>query len=87
MFDSGSPVDFSFAQPSDVAAVLKYFLRELPEPLLTFDLHHNFIDIPGTNSSCIIEALNVIAWPRSPLGGRPAACAAAACLPVASYKP
>ena len=47
MFDSGVPPDFAAAQPSDVAAVLKYFLRELPEPLLTFDMYHNFIDVPG----------------------------------------
>ena len=55
MLESGAPPDFSQVQPSDVASVLKYFLRELPEPLLTFDMYHNFIDVPGP--SCTLNCM------------------------------
>ncbi|KAL6050455.1 hypothetical protein QOT17_019833, partial [Balamuthia mandrillaris] len=33
------PIDFSKLCPHDVAGLLKVFLRELPEPLLTFELY------------------------------------------------
>ncbi len=52
MFESGAPPEFSQVQPSDVAAVLKYFLRELPDPLLTYDMYHNFLDVPGELVQC-----------------------------------
>ena len=44
---SGDPVDFSEFHDIHVPAViLKTFLRELPEPLLTFDLYDAVIRIP-----------------------------------------
>jgi len=30
---------------NDIAAVLKLWFRELPEPLLTWELYHQFIDV------------------------------------------
>ncbi|XP_078140944.1 GEM-interacting protein isoform X1 [Centroberyx gerrardi] len=36
-------VDLSDISPHDVTSVLKYFFKELPEPLLTFDLYNDFI--------------------------------------------
>jgi hypothetical protein len=35
--------EFSDAQPHDVASLLKQFFRELPEPLLTNQLHDHFL--------------------------------------------
>ena len=37
--DVGEPVDLHVAAPHSVAGLLKMWLRELPEPLLTFDLY------------------------------------------------
>ncbi|XP_031689697.1 GEM-interacting protein-like isoform X2 [Oncorhynchus kisutch] len=36
-------VDLSDLSPHDVTSVLKHFFKELPEPLLTFDLYNDFI--------------------------------------------
>ncbi|KAK7175246.1 hypothetical protein R3I93_002216 [Phoxinus phoxinus] len=38
-------VDLSDLSPHDITSVLKHFLKELPEPLLTFDLYNNFINV------------------------------------------
>uniref|UniRef100_A0A8B9H2K8 GEM interacting protein n=1 Tax=Astyanax mexicanus TaxID=7994 RepID=A0A8B9H2K8_ASTMX len=38
-------VDLAEVSPHDVTSVLKYFFKELPEPLLTFDLYNDFINI------------------------------------------
>ena len=38
-----SSVDLTQDNPVQLAALLKKFLRELPEPLLTFKLHRLFI--------------------------------------------
>jgi len=38
-----SSVDLSQDNPVQIAALLKKFLRELPDPLLTFKLHRLFI--------------------------------------------
>jgi Rho GTPase-activating protein 1 len=44
--DRGEDVDFNVEvqQPHVVAALLKLWLRELPEPLLTFKLYTTFIN-------------------------------------------
>eukprot|EP00042_Codosiga_hollandica_P041624 m.373683 g.373683 ORF g.373683 m.373683 type:complete len:703 (+) comp56154_c0_seq2:141-2249(+) len=44
-FDSGITPDLTQAQPVDVAGVLKYFLRELPEPLIISPLFSSFLDV------------------------------------------
>uniref|UniRef100_A0A8C6KS15 Rho-GAP domain-containing protein n=1 Tax=Nothobranchius furzeri TaxID=105023 RepID=A0A8C6KS15_NOTFU len=36
-------VDLSDLSPHDVTSILKHFFKELPEPLLTFDLYNDFI--------------------------------------------
>ena len=57
----------------DVATVLKQFLAELPEPLLTPELHHAFLQVAGEAgimllpsikkpSDCIINAFLVPVW-------------------------
>ncbi|KAL0992640.1 hypothetical protein UPYG_G00096090 [Umbra pygmaea] len=38
-------VDLSDLSPHDITSVLKYFFKELPEPLLTFDLYNDFIGV------------------------------------------
>ncbi|XP_016131459.1 LOW QUALITY PROTEIN: GEM-interacting protein-like [Sinocyclocheilus grahami] len=38
-------VDLSDLSPHDITSVLKHFFKELPEPLLTFDLYDNFINV------------------------------------------
>eukprot|EP00042_Codosiga_hollandica_P039633 m.333884 g.333884 ORF g.333884 m.333884 type:complete len:825 (+) comp55657_c0_seq3:86-2560(+) len=44
-FDSGASPDLSAIQPSDMADVLKRFLRELPDPLLISPLYINFLQL------------------------------------------
>ncbi|KAL2101586.1 hypothetical protein ACEWY4_003347 [Coilia grayii] len=38
-------VDLSDLSPHDISSVLKHFFKELPEPLMTFDLYNNFIGV------------------------------------------
>ncbi|XP_017310552.1 GEM-interacting protein [Ictalurus punctatus] len=38
-------VDLSDLSPHDITSVLKLFFKDLPEPLLTFDLYNDFINI------------------------------------------
>ncbi|XP_073713066.1 GEM-interacting protein isoform X2 [Misgurnus anguillicaudatus] len=38
-------VDLSDLSPHDITSVLKHFFKELPEPLLTFDLYNDFISV------------------------------------------
>ncbi|XP_078488498.1 rho GTPase-activating protein 45 isoform X2 [Ciona intestinalis] len=42
---SADRVDLSQQSPHDVSGVLKYFLRQLPEPLMQFNLYLTFLDI------------------------------------------
>ncbi|XP_059203662.1 GEM-interacting protein [Centropristis striata] len=46
-------VDLSDLSPHDITSILKHFFKELPEPLLTFDLYNNFITVGKT-----IQSLN-----------------------------
>ncbi|XP_040919554.1 GEM-interacting protein isoform X2 [Toxotes jaculatrix] len=41
-------VDLSDLSPHDITSILKHFFKELPEPLLTFDLYNDFIDVGKT---------------------------------------
>ncbi|KAJ4921495.1 hypothetical protein JOQ06_014310 [Pogonophryne albipinna] len=41
-------VDLSDLSPHDITSILKHFFKELPDPLLTFDLYHNFITMGRT---------------------------------------
>uniref|UniRef100_UPI0037E95694 GEM-interacting protein n=1 Tax=Semicossyphus pulcher TaxID=241346 RepID=UPI0037E95694 len=41
-------VDLSDLSPHDITSILKHFFKELPEPLLTFDLYNNFIAVGKT---------------------------------------
>jgi len=49
LFESGQPVDFDSAIGGvDVAAgILKFYLREMPEPLLTFQYYDQFCEVPA----------------------------------------
>ncbi|XP_015243908.1 PREDICTED: GEM-interacting protein isoform X1 [Cyprinodon variegatus] len=38
-------VDLSDLSPHDITSILKHFFKELPEPLLTFDLYNEFIGV------------------------------------------
>ncbi|XP_008289385.1 GEM-interacting protein isoform X2 [Stegastes partitus] len=41
-------VDLSDPSPHDITSILKHFFKELPEPLLTFDLYNDFIAVGKT---------------------------------------
>ncbi|KAJ8373191.1 hypothetical protein AAFF_G00270240 [Aldrovandia affinis] len=41
----GDQVDLSDLSPHDITSALKHFFKELPEPLLTFDLYNDFITL------------------------------------------
>ncbi|KAM9843950.1 GEM-interacting protein [Aulostomus maculatus] len=41
-------VDLSELSPHDITSILKHFFKELPEPLLTFDLYNDFIGMGKT---------------------------------------
>ncbi|KAJ3601631.1 hypothetical protein NHX12_032599 [Muraenolepis orangiensis] len=41
----GDQVELSDISPHDIASVLKHFFKELPEPLLTFDLYGDLINV------------------------------------------
>ncbi|XP_023133725.2 GEM-interacting protein isoform X1 [Amphiprion ocellaris] len=41
-------VDLSDLSPHDITSILKQFFKELPEPLLTFDLYNDFIAVGKT---------------------------------------
>lgn len=41
-------VDLSDLSPHDITSILKHFFKELPEPLLTFDLYNDFIEVGKT---------------------------------------
>lgn len=50
-FSIGTPVDYEVcADPHVAATILKMFLRELPEPLMTFDLHSKIAQLRGTHT-------------------------------------
>lgn len=45
-FENGAElIDLSDVHPSIIANVLKLYLRQLPEPLLTFKLYNDFIKV------------------------------------------
>ena len=39
------------SNPHDVASLMKQFLRELPEPLLTYDLYNSFVQVTETREA------------------------------------
>ncbi|XP_065069336.1 rho GTPase-activating protein 45-like [Rhopilema esculentum] len=47
---AGSAVDLQSTHPHLITSVLKLYLRELPEPLMTFDLYNDFIQIAKDSS-------------------------------------
>ena len=49
-----SSVDFTQDNPVQLAALLKKFFRELPEPLMTFKLHKLFIASQSTSTSMFL---------------------------------
>ena len=50
-----SSVDFTQDNPVQLAALLKKFFRELPEPLMTFKLHKLFIA-----SQCTFRSVSIL---------------------------
>jgi len=43
-----SSVDLSEADPHDIARILRIFLRDLPEPVIPFDLYEPLVSIQRT---------------------------------------
>ena len=65
--DVGEPVDLYAAAPHSVAGLLKMWLRELPEPLLTFDMYAPIIAAVRSQQqqqqqqpSAMLDALNAL---------------------------
>ncbi|KAF3859736.1 hypothetical protein F7725_022135 [Dissostichus mawsoni] len=57
--DKGKPVDFNEFNDVHVAAViLKTFLRELPEPLLTFNVYTHIQDFLNVESSLRVSSVD-----------------------------
>jgi hypothetical protein len=52
-----SAVNLSEDNPVQVAALLKKFLRDLPDPLLTFKLHRLFV---VSQSKCLLLAFSYL---------------------------
>eukprot|EP00794_Sanderia_malayensis_P007744 gene7744-8585_t len=48
---AGEMVDLSTTNPNLISSVLKLYLRELPEPLMTFDLYPTFIQVAQESSN------------------------------------
>ncbi|XP_047427072.1 GEM-interacting protein [Mugil cephalus] len=47
-FEMQKEVDLTDLSPHDITSILKHFFKELPEPLLTFDLYNDFITVGKT---------------------------------------
>lgn len=69
LYDTDQPVDFEdldvCKSPHTVAAILKLYLRELPEPLLTYELYDcfmaaNAIGVPDARLECIRNILGFL---------------------------
>jgi len=59
-FDAGLEPDLSPIDPHAVAGLLKQYLRELPEPLLTFELYDCFLAAASVPESMEIEAIRKV---------------------------
>lgn len=66
-FNKSEPVEFVFGKtsPHDVAGLLKAWLRELPEPLLTFALFDDWMgvatrDLAGGSPADVASTLDVV---------------------------
>jgi hypothetical protein len=51
---------------NDIAAVLKLWFRELPEPLLTWELYHQFIDVASESPQ--IQSLYLLSFEANDCG-------------------
>lgn len=45
---------------NDISAVLKLWFREMPEPLLTWELYHGFIEAASTSPTPCLPPLFVV---------------------------
>ncbi|XP_004084651.1 rho GTPase-activating protein 1 [Oryzias latipes] len=60
-YNSGEPVNFRDMEDVHLAAViLKTFLRELPEPLLTFQLYNDIVNFGSLSSDCRVEVMKTM---------------------------
>lgn len=50
---AGKEIDLKKYSPHSVAGTMKLFLRELPEPLLSYQFYSAFITTDGTSSALI----------------------------------
>ncbi len=48
-FDRGEEVDFikEKTNPNDISSLFKMFLRELPEPILTYEKYEKWLELHG----------------------------------------
>ncbi|RVE75007.1 hypothetical protein OJAV_G00012580 [Oryzias javanicus] len=60
-YNSGEAVNFRDMEDVHLAAViLKTFLRELPEPLLTFQLYNDIVNFASVSSDCQLEVIKTM---------------------------
>ncbi|XP_049732073.1 rho GTPase-activating protein 45 isoform X1 [Elephas maximus indicus] len=77
-FENGQElVELSQASPHDISNVLKLYLRQLPEPLLSFRLYHELVGLAKDNLKAEAEA-KAASRGRSDSGGSVAAMVAMA---------
>jgi len=66
-FDRGSAVDFSaYADVHVPAVILKTFLRELPEPILTFDLYNHILSLWDMDRDVRVKVASQLITTRLP---------------------
>lgn len=75
-FENGAElVDLSDIPPHVIANVLKLYMRQLPEPLLTYGLYQDFVKVaencPAANNSCVVNDNNNATTPSSEAVARP----------------
>ena len=58
-YSKGKPISFDKVALHDAAALLKLFLRELPEPLLTSERVNAFIEV---SSKCFVRTSIIVIY-------------------------
>lgn len=55
--DGGAEIDWYMYDAAFIAEMIKVFLDELPEPLLTFQLYEQFVQATGTSCAALIDTI------------------------------
>ena len=74
--NSGVNVDFGSSEVHIATVLLKTFLRELPEPLLTFELFESILHFPGNCDRIYLITLIILSDYSQTCPGRTGWCTA-----------